>query len=124
MMDLQPINTGDLIGIAQFAVGITQSALIWYGLYTMREGTRQREKTLDAIIAHGQEGREALQKIMQSLDKAMAGLDKTMATLDKTLEGFDKTLEGLDKTNEGLEKSNEALGKSTEALAVLLKRSA
>ena len=55
MMDLQPINTGDLIGIAQFAVGITQCALIWYGLYTMREGTRQREKALDEIIAQGQE---------------------------------------------------------------------
>ena len=59
MMDLQPINTGDLIGIAQFAVGITQCALIWYGLYTMREGTRQREKALDEIIAQGQDSREA-----------------------------------------------------------------
>ncbi|MYA96732.1 MAG: hypothetical protein F4X91_10040 [Nitrospinae bacterium] len=117
MIDLQPITTGDLISIAQFAIGIAQSALIWYGLYTMRAGTRQRDKALDEIIAQGQEGREALQKTMQSLDK-------TMATLDKTLEGFDKTLEGLDKTNEGLKKSNEALGKSTEALAVLLKRSA
>ena len=67
MIDLQPITTGDLIGIAQLAVGITQSALIWYGLYTMREGTRQREKALDAIIAEGREGREALRKIMQSL---------------------------------------------------------
>lgn len=117
MIDLQPITTGDLISIAQFAIGVAQCALIWYGLYTMRAGTRQRDKALDEIIAQGQEGREALQKILQSLDK-------TMASLDKTLEGFDKTLEGLDKTNGGLEKSNEALGKSTEALAVLLKRSA
>ena len=67
MMDLQPINTGDLIGIAQFAVGITQCALIWYGLYTMREGTRQREKALDEIIAQGQEGREALRKSTEAL---------------------------------------------------------
>ncbi len=103
MMDLQPINTGDLIGIAQ-------CILIWYGLYTMRAGTRQRDKALDEIIAQGREGSEALRKTMESLDK--------------TLEGFEKTLEGLDKTNEGLDKSNEALGKSTEALAVLLKRSA
>ncbi len=103
MINLQPINTGDLIGIAQ-------CVLIWYGLYTMRAGTRQRDKALDEIIAQGREGREALRKTMQSLDK-------TMASLDKTLEGFDKTLESMDKTNEGLDKS-------TEALAVLLKRSA
>lgn len=103
MMDLQPINTGDLIGIAQ-------CVLIWYGLYTMRAGTRQRDKALDEIIAQGQESREALRKSMDSLDK--------------TLKGFDKTLEGLDRTNKGLEKSNDALEKSTEALAVLLKRSA
>ena len=103
MIDLQPIHTGDLIGIAQ-------CVLIWYGLYTMRAGTRQRDKALDEIIAQGREGREALRKTMQSLDK-------TMASLDKTLEGFDKTLESMDKTNEGLDKS-------TEALAVLLKRSA
>ncbi len=67
MMDLQPINTGDLIGIAQFAVGITQCALIWYGLYTMREGTRQREKALDEIIAQGQDSREALRKSTEAL---------------------------------------------------------
>ena len=110
MIDLQPINTGDLIGIAQ-------CALIWYGLYTMRAGTRQRDKALDEIIAQGREGREALRETMQ-------GLGKTIESLDKTLNGFDKTLEGLDRTNKGLEKSNEALEKSTEALAVLLQRSA
>lgn len=103
VIDLQPVTTGDLIGIAQ-------CVLIWHGLYTMRADIRQREKALDAIIAQGREGREALRKTMQSLDK-------TMASLDKTLEGFDKTLESMDKTNEGLDKS-------TEALAVLLKRSA
>ena len=80
MMQLQPINTGDLIGIAQCAV-------IWHGLYTMRADIRQREKALDEIIAQGEEGREALRKSIESLDK---------------------TLEGFDKTNEGLEKSTEA----------------
>lgn len=74
MIDLQPINTGDLIGIAQFAVGVTQSALIWYGLYTMREATRQREKALDAIIAQGRESREALQKSIESLEKSTEAL--------------------------------------------------
>ena len=96
MIDLQPINTGDLIAIAQCAVGIAQCAVIWHGLYTMRADIRQREKALDEIIAQGQDSREALRKSMQSLDKRMASSDKT---------------------NEGLEKS-------TEALAVLLQRTA
>ena len=74
MIDLQPINTGDLIAIAQFVVGVTQSALIWYGLYTMREATRQREKALDAIIVQGQESREALQKSIESLEKSTEAL--------------------------------------------------
>ena len=60
MMQLQPINTGDLIGIAQ-------CALIWYGLYTMRAGTRQRDRALDEIIAQGREGREALRKSTEAL---------------------------------------------------------
>jgi hypothetical protein len=67
VIDLQPINTGNLIAIAQFAVGIAQCALIWYGLYTMREGTRQRDKALDEIIAQGREGREALRKSTEAL---------------------------------------------------------
>ena len=69
MMDLQPINTGNLIGIAQFGVGITQCAVIWHGLYTMRADIRQREKALGEIIAQGQESREALRKTMERLDK-------------------------------------------------------
>ena len=131
MIDSQPITTGDLIGIAQ-------CILIWYGLYTMRAGTRQRDKALDEIIAQGREGREALQKTMQSLDKTMASLDKTLERLDKSNESLDKSNESLgkilegsqrsddtwEKLLEGVDKSNEALGKSTEALAVLLKRSA
>ena len=58
VIDLQPINTGNLIGIAQFAVGITQCAVIWHGLYTMRADIRQREKALGEIIAQGREGPE------------------------------------------------------------------
>ena len=69
MVNLQPVNTGDLIGFAQCAV-------IWHGLYAMRKNIRQRDKALDAIIAQGQESREALWKSMQSLDKRMASLDK------------------------------------------------
>ena len=69
VIDLQPINTGNLIGIAQFAVGITQCAVIWHGLYTMRADIRQREKALGEIIAQGREGREALRKTMERLDK-------------------------------------------------------
>ena len=69
MIDLQPITTGDLIAIANCAV-------IWHGLYTMRADIRERDKALDAIIAQGKEGREALRKTMQSLDKTMASLDK------------------------------------------------
>ena len=123
MMDLQPINTGDLIGIAQ-------CALIWYGLYTMRAGTRQRDRALDEIIAQGREGREALRKSMQGLDKSMESLDKTLEGLDKSNEGsqrsnesWEKLLEGSQKSNESLEKllegsqgSNEALQKSNESL--------
>ena len=67
MIDLQPITTGDLIAIAQCAVGIAQCALIWHGLYTMRAEIRQREKALDEIIAQGREGREALQKSTEAL---------------------------------------------------------
>ncbi|MCY4384446.1 MAG: hypothetical protein OXE44_14990 [Nitrospinae bacterium] len=69
MIDLQPITTGDLIAIANCAV-------IWHGLYTMRADIRERDKALDAIIAQGKEGREALRKTMQNLDITMASLDK------------------------------------------------
>ena len=69
MIDLQPITTGDLIAIANCAV-------IWHGLYTMRADIRERDKALDAIIAQGKEGREALRKTMQNLDITMARLDK------------------------------------------------
>ncbi len=70
MVDLQPVNTGDLIGIAQCAV-------IWHGLYTMRADIRQREKALDEIIAQGRESRKALWKTMESLDKTLDRLDKS-----------------------------------------------
>jgi len=69
VIDLQPITTGDLIAIANCAV-------IWHGLYTMRADIRERDKALDAIIAQGKEGREALRKTMQNLDITMASLDK------------------------------------------------
>ena len=81
MMDLQPITTGDLIAIAQCAVGITQCALIWHGLYTMRAEIKQREKALDEIIAQGQDSREALRKSMESLDKTLERLDKSKEAL-------------------------------------------
>ena len=76
MIDLQPITTGDLIAIANCAVGFAQCAVIWHVLYTMRADIRERDKALDAIIAQGKEGREALRKTMQNLDITMARLDK------------------------------------------------
>lgn len=42
----------------------------------MRADIRERDKALDAIIAQGKEGREALRKTMQNLDITMARLDK------------------------------------------------
>lgn len=69
VIDLQPITTEDLIVIAQCAV-------IWHGLYTIRADIRKRDKALDAIIAQGREGREALRKSMDSIDRTMASLDK------------------------------------------------
>ena len=121
MMDLQPINTGDLISIAQFGVGITQCTLIWYGLAAMREGTRQRDKALDEIIAQGREGREALRKTMESLDKTLdrldksnEGLDKSNAALGKLLEGSPRSYESWEKLLEGSQRSNESLGKILE----------
>ena len=127
MMDLQPINTGDLISIAQFGVGITQCALIWYGLAAMREGTRQRDKALDEIIAQGREGREALRKTMESLDKTLDRLDKSNEGLDKSNAALGKLLEGSqDHTNPGRNYSkarrNEA-SKSTESLGKILEGS-
>ncbi len=74
MIDLQPINTGNLIGIAQFAVGITQCAVIWHGLYTMRADIRQREKALDEIIAQGKEAREGSRKSSEGLKKSIEAL--------------------------------------------------
>ncbi len=67
MIDLQPINTGNLIAIAQCAV-------IWHGLYTMRADIRQREKALDEIIAQGKEAREGSRKSSEGLKKSIEAL--------------------------------------------------